>query len=464
MHISVSSQTTLQNIANYFAFALYDSTAPGVLLDEITPPKPYGNPLQISFPYNCLNGHTYIIKLWESVDGTPTGVVRNSFSQTVNGSSVNIRLNDYLEVDITPGLDAGGTAYDDPTLDGWDYTLYRNGSLQEPNDTGNSDPVYHKDATGFTLVGAGDRFEANQKFTLVFLPQIIAAPDGTPSNIFSTGRIITANETLTVDDMNQALLIRSATSNIVLGLPSLVGVAEFKFFNFYSVGGNHLNAVINAAGTDKFLFPTDKGQIIIGQCESLKIFKAFGKWNVENDLPGARMVGELIYNYGNKEINTLECKGQIVNRADYPRLWAYVQTLGAALVTDANWTGTFYTKDAITYYTYKGCFSSGNGTTTFRLPLLHNMALIGVDGATRESGSFVNEQGLDHQHETTSGTLPSTLFGRGITDRLLGKYSGTGVGKTDLTSKPVTAVGTAITRFGTKNLIDNVGAYALIRI
>src|ERR1700690_3558171 len=106
MQISVSSQTSLLNVANFFVFALYDASAPATLLESQQPPKPYGNPLQISFLYNCLKGHIYIIKLWESADSTPTGVVRNSFSQAVNANSLLVRAPEYYTV----GIDAGWVA------------------------------------------------------------------------------------------------------------------------------------------------------------------------------------------------------------------------------------------------------------------------------------------------------------------------------------------------------------------
>jgi microcystin-dependent protein len=54
----------------------------------------------------------------------------------------------------------------------------------------------------------------------------------------------------------------------------------------------------------------------------------------------------------------LKCNGAVLNRADYPALWAYAQASGA-LVSDANWTANNW-----------GCFSTGNGTTTFRIPEL----------------------------------------------------------------------------------------------
>lgn len=49
--------------------------------------------------------------------------------------------------------------------------------------------------------------------------------------------------------------------------------------------------------------------------------------------------------------------GQLLNRADYPDLWAYAQRLTP--VTDAEWIG---------YLSQRGKYSTGDGSTTFRVP------------------------------------------------------------------------------------------------
>ncbi|BEU75662.1 hypothetical protein NGA1_0450 [Escherichia coli phage NG_A1] len=49
--------------------------------------------------------------------------------------------------------------------------------------------------------------------------------------------------------------------------------------------------------------------------------------------------------------------GQLLNRADWPELWAYAQMVGA--IDDSVWLGDKF---------QRGKYSSGNGTTTFRVP------------------------------------------------------------------------------------------------
>jgi hypothetical protein len=474
-HINVGSQTTLLSPAHFFVFALYDASAPTVLLESIAPAKPYGNPLQITFSFNCISGHIYIIKLWESVDTTPTGTVRNQYSQTISLNSVDIRLPEYLKVDTTANLISGQTTFEKADYENWEFTLERIGQgtmtpesaadiIQPKYKRTNSDDTTNDLGPKITLLTFEDVFQPDEEFVVVFTPQIIvSAPAGTASDPFSSGRVITSDETLTSVDFGKALKISSATNKISITLPLLSAWPDFRFMYLFSVGGSHINASFLTQGSDKFLYPDDKSVIVLGQCENLIIYKAFGKIQIFNDLTGVKMVGELLYNYSQTEINTILCAGQLLNRLEYPRLWNWVQTLASGVVSDSVWTGTFVVTDGITTYTQKGNFSTGDGSTTFRLPLLTNIILKGVDGSTRLSGSFENHQLLSHQHETTSGTLPSTLFGRGVVSRILGKYSGPGSGVTDLTSVPVTSGGVVIASTGSENRVKNSGSYLLIR-
>lgn len=64
-------------------------------------------------------------------------------------------------------------------------------------------------------------------------------------------------------------------------------------------------------------------------------------------------------------------RGQEVNRADYPDLWQFAQNSGN-LVPDYVWSNL------------KGSFSTGNGSTTFRLPDLRGMVPVGYDTAQTE--------------------------------------------------------------------------------
>ncbi len=96
----------------------------------------------------------------------------------------------------------------------------------------------------------------------------------------------------------------------------------------------------------------------------------------------------------------LKANGVLVNRADYPELWAYAQASGA-LVSDADWM-----KDRW------GCFSTGDGEATFRLPELRGEfircwsdARGGVD-ASRQIGAFQGDQNHSHAHGAGASEAP----------------------------------------------------------
>ncbi len=94
----------------------------------------------------------------------------------------------------------------------------------------------------------------------------------------------------------------------------------------------------------------------------------------------------------------LKLNGAVVNRADYPALWAYAQASGA-LVTDAVWSSNS-----------QGCFSSGDGATTFRIPELRGEFLRcwddgrGVD-SSRAIGTWQDSQNRSHAHGATAAAV-----------------------------------------------------------
>jgi|SRR5665213_1477466 len=463
MQISVSSQTTLLNLSNYFVFALYDASNPTTLLESQQPTKPYGNPLQITFLYNCIKGHIYIIKLWESGDSTPTGVVRNSFSQAVNAFNIFVRLPNYYEVDVDAGWTSGATSVTDTTWAGWDYWIIRNPNLMFPDDSSSTSPDYHKVATGgFNLVQLGDTFQPNERFGVFFVPQTFVDNSGT--GIFASGRVLTVDTTLTNADKGQALLIQSASRTITVTAPALSLMADFDFLYIYSAGGSHINAVISFPGADKVNYNGSlRSQLILGQSEVLKLYKAFGVWNVENDCPGIKSVGEFVNEYS-IGLNTVLCDGSLKLRSEYPRLWEWIQQLDAsAVVSDTAWTSTFVTVNGVPYLTKIGCFSTGDGSTTFRLPSNTNFFLRGIDGSGRTPGSFEVQNIQPHFHDNLEGDTASHASS---SSALTGTYKllvgNSEDGHIIILNSKTGAVDGISTNLETKP--SNIGAYCLIRI
>lgn len=63
--------------------------------------------------------------------------------------------------------------------------------------------------------------------------------------------------------------------------------------------------------------------------------------------------------------------GQLLNRSDWPDLWAYAQMIG--VIADSSW---------VSDVTQRGKYSSGDGSTTFRIPDLNGTQKNGINGFT----------------------------------------------------------------------------------
>lgn len=87
--------------------------------------------------------------------------------------------------------------------------------------------------------------------------------------------------------------------------------------------------------------------------------------------------------------------GALVSRATYPDLWAWVQA-NAPLITEAAWQAQAAVQTSV------GCYSSGDGSTTFRLPRLLDYLRGGLaadvgrwqeDAIRNITGSIINSSG-----------------------------------------------------------------------
>lgn len=117
--------------------------------------------------------------------------------------------------------------------------------------------------------------------------------------------------------------------------------------------------------------------------------------------------GEVVFKY-KPPTNSIIAQGQLVNRADYPRLWNWAQTTGGggSPVTDQVWL--------LNGLRYTGCFSLGNGSTTFRLPDLRGMFIRGLDlsrgidisRVENSNGGYEADDNKQHGHTTAIAKFP----------------------------------------------------------
>lgn len=99
----------------------------------------------------------------------------------------------------------------------------------------------------------------------------------------------------------------------------------------------------------------------------------------------------------------LDLDGSLLSRSTFSSLWAHVQTVGA--VDEATWAAGRY-----------GWFSSGDGSTTFRVPDFRGLFLRALDGGSgrdpsRVIGAFQAAANLAHTHNLTIASVADHLHG-----------------------------------------------------
>ncbi|MEO6610752.1 MAG: hypothetical protein ABIT05_01425 [Chitinophagaceae bacterium] len=279
-------------------------------------------------------------------------------------------------------------------------------------------------------------------------------------------------------DIRKLVKFRSNATQVTLTLPSVDDVEEFTIIPIESMitntvenkiatsGGQYIYFRNQAYNTGFYIRPGETLWIYRGS-DGWYVVTAFGNWT---DL-ARPFAGFSI------DLNELICKGQEVLRADYPRLWAKVQTLGASLVTEATWQIANVYRQGNTYtltvpgsgvYTtiqrpYRACFSDGDGSTTFRLPDLMSLGLRGVKSQTgSDDERYYNKPGGFQENASKkfwpgSPTTPVILQVDG-TNTEIGVDS---IGPTSPNIRVPVAIDTTV--FKSENREDNAGVFWLIK-
>jgi hypothetical protein len=461
--------------SNQLVAAIYDATAPLVVLQSFAFPGPYTGQTQL-VTFTGLSAIDYIYICWESTTSSPGGTSRNNFNFVPSVNSLTIREDLFLTADISPFLTSGTNFYgQDASLIGWDWYTERvpQGSQVPGTDfiktiagvtTGTSNPA----ADGWKLAVSGDMIGPNEKYVIHFYPQINAGAPAIPS-LISASNILTVNTTLLNTDAGKSFVLQGASQYFDVTLPDASTVADNKPYFFLSSGGSHINVGINCFFGQQFVFTGGTSKIILAQDEQLIVYALtfpgpVHKWVVFQVSETVRSVGRIIFGYQKTPSNAIFCDGTTYSKAVYVRLWNYINSLTAGTIADTSWNNTT-TVDGITYNSNHGLF--GIATSTFRVPKLYEYGFLRLaDGSTRTPGDFQALLMLQHAHDTMTGDFPGEPNGTGPV-KTHGNYNGTASGKTDLTSAPMThpfpgSAGSFIARVGSENRPDNNSLYASI--
>nr|WP_199083093.1 phage tail protein [Pedobacter sp. ASV19] len=243
--------------------------------------------------------------------------------------------------------------------------------------------------------------------------------------------IVTTSVTLVkVDVLLKIVVINSNSTSIELTLPILDPTDKGLKVPIVAYGVTKQVSITSQGANDIQFGVSARQKLFMGDSESLELIWLGDKWIVLDYNGNFTEVGSPGYGYSQKP-NTVIANGALLSRADYPRLWQYVQTLGPSLITDFLWTNT---------PGYKGFFSSGDGSITFRVPDLRSMFIRGLDlgagidiGRNNENpGGYEADEFKSHTHnqsdDQTQGNGPGYGYVYGLYQQTRNKNTGSAGG------------------------------------
>lgn len=340
------------------------------------------------------------------------GVGGGSFTPVVMGDKI---------VHVVTAAEDGGDTVLMPAIAGQNFYLERDGQPLLASE------YEILNAGGFKIVISGQNLIEGQRF-LITLYALQSAPLAAASSggSFIQGTVnISTNTTFdNINHVRKLLRLRedpATHAKLVLTLPLIENIPENTIIPIEATIGNTVEHKVESQGSQLiYMNSTSFSSLYIRPGETLWLFRGTDGFYVINDFYKIYTELGTIKSSYKASLNELVCKGQILNRLDYPRLWAWVQTLGTILVSDAVWgTASAVTSNGqTTLLPYRGCFSTGDGSTTFRLPDLMNMFLRGVKSESGIDGERVLNKPGGYQKpsvESHDHTLPTESGGS--TDR-----------------------------------------------
>lgn len=403
------------------------------------------------------------IAAWDQSDNKTKHMSVSQLRAKINGDAIPetpVLSGADMEIRVPAEL-VGQKRIDIPALAGYTYSLTRRGIGRMATDEFNT-----LSTGGFELTGADDVFYPGDLF-FAHIYELEGGsteePGGGTGNGFITGiKTVTISTTLAVSDLSNLINISGDAIKVVLTLPKLEDIPENTIIPIETMVNNQFQSTVTTqSGQFIYFRGTGLQKVYMGKGEVIWVLAGADGWYVINAYGNFFDVGHAIAGYSNT-LNTITADGQLVDRDAYPRLWEYAQTTGSGLVSDAVWLS-----DPDGQPIYRGCFSTGNGTTTFRIPDHRGITIRHLD---RGRGLEENERTYNSPGGYQGDLVRNFLPGSGY-DRLLRSNTGPNTAATfEPGGRPATwpdistsqPINTAV--LGSENTVKNIGLIGLIKV
>lgn len=497
MTFNVFQQTSPVAEGNVLVGAVYKNTARTMLLQSVIYSGPYTGQTQES-TWTFSQNIAYYYICYESTDGTASGTIHNQFVIQPGTNTYGVRDILYLIVDgLTSGIPFASTGNfygPDESLPTWNWYLEQvnYGTIDYGVDwvktvAGVPTTIDDTTADGWMLLQTGALLASGAKYAIHFYPQLSTTitPQGT--NLIQNTQVLTGSISLDQSAIGQCFLLQGNSTYLRVNLPDPSTIPDNEPIYFVSAGGSHYCAGIFATNaTFQWYYNSTninngvlQNHIYLGQSENLTVYKytnAANKavWVVLSGGEAYRYVGDQVLSYNKQQINTVYLNGGLLSRTAFARLWEWVQTLeSGALINDNLWQNTTTggsPNNIQTYQSNYGLFTNGDGSTTFRVPLLSGYGFQRIVAIS--PGRFQIGRIETHNHATHAfGPIPGSGSNWYLSTGLNSAYGGGGsdqLGRTPVTGGPDYSMRTGTDNNGTnviqtETIPNNFGIYAMIR-
>jgi hypothetical protein len=362
---------------------------------------------------------------------------------------------------------------------GKNFGLTRDGFPMKPQNpnplTPDPDAEYEiLGAGGFQLLGTTLITDQRFELDVYELNAGTIPPSGGSGSGFIAGEVpVNTNINISVNDLNKLYQVRGASNALTINLPDVNLCPEKSFVIIECLITNQKQHSINTTG-GQYIYINNESRttVYISKGEYIWLYRTEEGWFAITDKGNFTNLAmpKAAYKVG---LNQVLCDGSLLLRADYPRLWEFIQTLGTSFVSEATWqTASVVISGRTVLRPYRGCFSDGTSSLNFRLPDLMNMALRGVKnvgGSDTErhlnaAGGYQDPTMPEHYHTDGHETTGSgTEFRKGVAHPT---EVAAGPGAGNVTQNIISSTGKVISKTddatfgvnaGVENRMENIG-------